>query len=93
MFSIIRATQGFNQVVVVTPEDAEEGDEGAQYYRYSTLVILAGQAAGQFHAIGEDVAMDYFSGHADGLGWADHTDKPFESLEDILAYIAEKQGG
>ena len=86
MYKIIRCGSNYELVIVVTPADAKPDTEGAKFYRLASWQIGKDQPR-VFNEISHDCAMGYFSGQADGLGWQDYPNEPFESLEAILEYI------
>jgi hypothetical protein len=91
MHQIIRCGDRFGLVIAVTPPDADPQTPDATFYRFADWEIN-GKLPQVFHEISKEEAMGYFSGHADGLGWEDFSEEPFETLEKLQEYvIAEYQ--
>lgn len=90
MYKIIRCGIGFNPVIVVSPPDANPDTPNAKYYRYASWQIGNHQPE-VFNEIDKKIAMGYFSGQADGIGFEKPPADIFPSLEIALQYVLEKR--
>ena len=89
MFKIIRCGFGYGLVIVVSPPDADVRTPGAKFYRFADWQIYEHEPW-VFNEISADVALGYFSGIADGLGFEIVTTDTFPSLEATLEYVKKK---
>lgn len=87
-YRILRAAEDYGLIIVVSPADATTQSETAQYYRYAAWKIEPDQEPNRFYAVSRNTASGYFSGHADGFGFALIPDQTFPSLDAILKYCA-----
>jgi len=82
-YRVIRASEDYEIIVVVSPEDADPEDECTFYAR---------RKQGDERKVTEvtkKAAMQYFSGIADGMGWGKLPDKVFSSLEEVEVWRAQ----
>ena len=90
MYKIIRCGTYYELVIVVSPHDATSKTENVKFYRYATWQIGDHQPE-QLNEINKDTAFSYFSGIADGSGYASPPDTVFPTLDDILQYIKKEK--
>ena len=85
-FEIIRAGISYCVVLVVTPANSKEGE--GTYYEYNPGRRVPGWKSDQFNEVSWERDAKYlFSGHADGMGFAEIPDKPFPTLDSVLEFI------
>lgn len=89
MFKIIRCGIGFELVILISPPGAGPDTPDAKYYRYASWQI-GDHRPGVFNEIIPKMAMTYFSGIADGLGFETPPANVFPTLDDALLYVEEK---
>lgn len=90
MYRIIRCGTSFELVIVVSPHDATPKTKDAKFYRYATWQIGDHQPE-KLNEINKDTAISYFSGIADGIGFAPPPDAVFPTLDDTLQYIKKEK--
>lgn len=90
MFRMIRVAHDYELVIVVTPEAAGPETAEAKFYRFATWTI-SGHKPNIFNEITREEAIGYFSGHADGLGFAEPPEVPFANLNVALAFIRRER--
>lgn len=90
MFKMIRCGANFCLVIMVSPAEAEPEDLDAKFYRYATWQIDDHQP-GIFNEISRSLALSYFSGNADGLGFEPRPAENFPTLEAAVEYINTHQ--
>ena len=90
MFKIIRCGNGFDPVIMVSPPNAGPDTPNAKYYRYASWQI-GNHKPGLFNEISQDMAVSYFSGIADGVGFEIPPTDAFPSLETALQFVKEKR--
>ncbi|MDO8471903.1 MAG: hypothetical protein Q7S64_01965 [bacterium] len=93
MYKMIRCGADFCLVIVVTPYDATPQTADAHFYRYADWIIETGKESerGQLVEIDQHLALSYFSGIADGIGFEVPPDDDFPDLAAALAFINEKR--
>src|SRR3989344_8446671 len=89
MFKIIRCGTGFDPVIMVSPPDAGHDTPDAEYYRCASWQI-DDHKPGVFNEISRDMAISYFSGIADGIGFEVPSAETFPTLETALSFVTEK---
>lgn len=89
MFRIIRCGTGFDPVIIVSPPDAGPNTPDAKYYRCASWQIGDHQP-GMFNEISRNMAISYFSGIADGIGFEVPPTDIFPTLEATLSFVTEK---
>lgn len=88
-YRVIRVSEDYRVVVVVTPENAKFEDDGAIYYLHKETV--EGNSEEFWGEISARGTLAYFSGHADGMGWREMPEGSFESLSDIEKWVTEQE--
>lgn len=88
-YCVIRVSEDYRVVVVVTPENAKFEDDGAIYYLHKETV--EGKSEEFWGEISARGTLAYFSGHADGMGWRERPEESFESLSDIEKWVTEQE--
>ena len=90
---IIRASISYSVVLVMSPADAAPGAEGTRYFEYHPgRPGIPGWKDNEFNETSWKDGRFLFSGHADGMGFADFPTDPFPSLEAALAFIKTQRG-
>lgn len=87
---MIRCGSEYRTVILVTPADAGPDDDGAKFYRYSWDGVR-GQEPETFQEISRNSAIRYFSGIADGLGFANKPSSTFPNLDVAGRWIRQRQ--
>ena len=90
MFRMIRCGSGFDPVIVVSPPEANTDTPGAKFYRCASWEIGDHQPD-VFNEISPDMALGYFSGIADGIGFEALPADIFPSLGVALQYVIKKR--
>lgn len=88
-YRVIRVSEDYRVVVVVTPENADPGNENATYFVHNDYTAQENEEF--WSEISADGTLAYFSGHADGMGWAEMPKKPFEALSDVEGWATEQE--
>ena len=100
-FRVIRVSEDYQVVVVVTPHNASlfasapgggqviSPPEGTVFYEHNPLRQPAD--APFFTEISLDNALIYSSGHADGLGWGKRPQEAFTSLDEVERWTRQRQ--
>ena len=86
-FQIIRASAGYELVIVVTPPNADADNPKAQYFIHDQDTQKSGDP--YFSSLSKEAVRQYFSGQADGMGFGTLPEKPFDSLEEVKKWILE----
>lgn len=86
-FRVIRVSEDYGVVVVVSPEDAGPDTPHASFWVHNDNTQEESEKF--FAAASKAEVLGYFSGHADGLGWGNRPAEQFESLTAIEEW-AEK---
>jgi hypothetical protein len=93
-YRIIRLGHGYGLAIAMTPPDAKpEGlrhPEGTKFYRWADWQI-GDNAAFTWNEISEMGAWGYFSGQADGLGWAVLPKGTFNTLQDASEFLTGRR--
>jgi len=87
---MIRCGANFCLVVMVSPAEAEPEDLNAKFYRYANWQIDDHQP-GVFNEISRALALSYFGGIADGIGFQPRPAENFPTLEAAVEYINTHQ--
>lgn len=90
MFKIIRCGAGFDPVIMVSPPDAGLDTLDAKFYRCASWQI-GNHQPGVFNKVNRDLAISYFSGIADGIGFEVPPTDIFPTLEAALSFVTEKR--
>jgi len=90
MYKMIRCGTGFNLVIMVSPPDATIDTKDARYFRFATHRIDDCDAD-IFSEISQDVAVGYFGGIADGIGFAPVPAETFPTLTAAMCFILAHQ--
>lgn len=88
-YRVIRVSEDYRVIVVVTPENANPGDESATYYDHNENSESGSEEF--WNSTTKRGAMIYFSGIADGIEWGERPDEPFKSLDDIEKWVKGQQ--
>lgn len=90
VYKMVRCGSGFDPVIMVSPPDAGPNTLEAKYYRCASWQIGDHQP-GVFNEISRNMAISYFSGIADGIGFEDPLTDTFPTLDAALQYVTEKK--
>ncbi len=86
MYKMIRCGSGSDLVIMVSPADAGMDTHGATFYRCASWRIEQ-QQVGVFNPISKNLALSYFDGIADGIGFEIPPDEKFPSLEAAQEFV------
>lgn len=89
-FKIIRCGSFCDLVIAVTPANAGPDSKNARYYRFASWQIYDNQPE-TLNEIDRDLAITYFSGIADGIGFEFPPKRTFPSLEAVLKHIRKRR--
>lgn len=90
MYKMIRCSSDFGLVILVTPANAKIDNPEARYFRYATWQI-GNHEPGVFNEIDKHLAISYFSGIADGLGFGDLPTETFPDLGAAIRFVRQKR--
>lgn len=91
MYRIIRFGHGFDPAIIVSPHNASPNTPDVKYYRCKYWEYWQNHNfAPGIEEISKEVAMRYFSGQADGMGFEMPPEEIFPSLEAVIQYITKK---
>lgn len=85
MYKMIRCSGDYGVAILVSPHDALPEMLEVKFYRIDTSRKIV-----KIDEISRNVAVGYFGGIADGLGWGELAVEPFETLEDARDYIVKQ---
>ena len=87
-FRVIRVSSNYRLVVLVSPEDAGPEDECEIFVHNN---VACKQKKVVFKKSTRRIAICYFSGQADGLGFGEMPNAPFGSLREAADWTKERQ--
>ena len=90
MFKMIRCGTGFDPVIMVSPADAKPDTPEAKFYRCASWQIHDHQPD-VLNEISRNIALSYFSGIADGIGFEIPPSDIFPTLEEALLFVIAKR--
>lgn len=87
-FSVIRVSDDYGMVIVVTPEDTDpQNPKDARFYLHHDIKWKEGEPF--FREASFREVLGFFSGHADGMGWGNHPEQPFDTLDAVEKWATE----
>ncbi len=86
MYRLIRIADNYAMVIAVTPEDAKPEDQGSRFFLYNEYIAQQKKVDPDFVEVTKSVAIQYFGGIADGLGWGNLPSKAFKTLDEIKVW-------
>lgn len=87
-FRVIRVSSDYRLVILVSPEDAGPEDK-CENFIYNTVVYEKKEII--FEKCTKMTAACYLGGQADGLGFGEAPDVPFESLQEAVDWTKRKR--
>lgn len=91
MYGMIRCSEGFEVVILISPADAKPDTPDAKYYIFDGWLDSADDQRTGPKEIGANDVIHYFSGLADWLGFEIPPEETFPTLEATARFIFERQ--